>query len=282
MGKIFDALEKSTKGNRVPEESDSPQKSRLKSRPLRRDYLIDQTEAREQNHTPEDQIDENLVALLRPQSLEAEQFNMLKTNLLFPPSGKRPRTVMVTSAVPGEGKSFVVANLAISIALNIDEHALLVDCDFRNPSIHKRFGFGEVKGLSDYLSQTATLNSVLLKTKLNKLTILPVGKPPHNPSELLSSNQMSNLLRELTKRYSDRYIVIDSPPPQITAETSALARQVDGIVLVVKYGSTPRDLVAELINIFDKDKILGVIMNWSDLRYAKYHLYGTYGKYYKK
>ena len=278
MGKIFDALEKSIQGPQEPEKEEELRQVEEKTGLRRTAYLFAQLISPGPVVAQQDQIDENLVALLKPRSLEAEQFNILKTNILFPPSGKRPRSIMVTSAIPGEGKSFVAANLAISIALNIDEHALLVDCDFRNPSIHKRFGFDDVAGLADYLSQRATLGSVLLKTEVKKLTLLPAGRAIRNPSELLSSNQMSNLLRELTERYNDRYIIIDSPPPHLTAETNALARQVDGILLVVKYGRTPRNLVADLINILDKDKVLGVIMNWSDFRSAKYHLYGPYAK----
>jgi len=158
-------------------------------------------------------IDKNLVALLKTQSFENEQFKMLRTNLLFPSSGKSPRTIMVTSAVPDEGKSFVAANLAISIAQSIQEHVLLIDCDIRRPCVHTQFGFGDVTGLSEYLVNGPSLSSLLLKTEVNKLSILPAGRPPHNPSELLSSQRMSKLLEEVTERYRDRYIVIDSPPP---------------------------------------------------------------------
>jgi capsular exopolysaccharide synthesis family protein len=133
-----------------------------------------------------------------------------------------------------------------------------------------------VPGLSEYLINQVSLDSVLLRTSVTKLTILPVGRPPHNPAELLSSNLMSELLEELKERYSDRYIIIDSPPPQIMAESNALARRVDGILLVVKHGSTPRKTVKSLMNILEKEKILGVIVNWFDGRSEKY---GNYGKY---
>ena len=188
---------------------------------------------------------------------------------------------MVTSAVPCEGKSFVASNLAVSIAQNIDEHVLLMDCDIRKATIHSNFGFDETAGLSDYLSKKTSLSSLLLKTNVNKLTILPGGKPPENPAELMSSNQMSKLLRELTSRYTDRYIIIDSPPPHLTSETSVIARQVDGILLVIKSGSTDRKLVEELIEMMGKDKILGVVLNWFDMRSMKYYSYSKYSKYIK-
>jgi exopolysaccharide/PEP-CTERM locus tyrosine autokinase len=217
-------------------------------------------------------------------SFEAEQFKMLRTNLLFPVSGKTPRSIMVTSAVPDEGKSFVAANLAISIAQGIHEYVLLVDCDIRMPTIHTQFGFGPVPGLSDYLSNGVPLSSLILKTKTDKLNIIPGGRPSHNPAELISSRQMSNLLKETRARYDDRFIVIDSPPPTLTAETSAISRQVDGVLVVVEYGKTPRKMVADLIDIVGKKKVLGIILNKFDLRHSSYHgikKYKKYAKYYK-
>ena len=203
-------------------------------------------------------------------------------------SGKVARSIMVTSAVPGEGKSFVAANLAISIAQSIQEHVLIIDSDMRVPSIHRQFGFDDIPGLSEYLANGTPLSMLLQKTKVDKLSILPAGKPPHNPAELLSSQRMSKLLEEVRERYSDRYIIIDSPPPKLTAEANALARQVDGILLIVKYGSTPRDMVSDLIELLGKEKILGVVFNRVDMRlsnylaYKRYAKYGKNGKYYTK
>jgi exopolysaccharide/PEP-CTERM locus tyrosine autokinase len=191
--------------------------------------------------------------------------------------------IMVTSAVPGEGKSFISSNLAISIAQNIDEHVLLMDCDLRLPSIHNRFRFESKTGLSDYLTGNVPLSSLLVKVGIDKLSILPGGKPPANPSELLSSDKMTQLLEEVRARYEDRYIIIDSAPPQLTAESSALARQVDGIVLVINYGKTKRELVADLLEIIGKEKIIGVVFNRFNLRSSTYYGYGKYshyGKYY--
>ena len=233
----------------------------------------------------DDQIDKNMVVLLKPQSFEAEQFKILRTNLLFPSSGKSPRTIMVTSTMPDEGKSLVSANLAISIAQSIQEHVLLIDCDIRRPRVHTQFGFGDVPGLSEHLSSGIPISSLLLKTKVDKLSILPGGRPPFNPSELVSSQKMSKLLQEVKYRYSDRFIIIDSPPPKLTAETSALSRQVDGTLLVIEYGRTSREMVLDLINIIGKEKIIGVVFNKLDMRYAAYYglgKYKTYSKYYQK
>ena len=278
MGKIFDALAKSKKEHIKPS-STNEENTML-------------TDQHQKIVKPSDiagtfsgnNIDRNLVALINPNSFEAEQFKLLRTDLLFPVSGKPPRIIMITSAVPGEGKSFVAANLAVSIAQGINEHVLLMDCDMRMPSIHRFFGFGNVQGLSDYLVNGSSLSSSLLKTKVEKLTILPGGKPQHNPAELLSSEKMSQLLADVKTRYPDRYIIIDSPPPQLTAETGAIARQVDGIIIVVKFGSTRHELVEDTLKKLDKKKILGVIINRFDIQSMKYGYgrHGKYGKYYAK
>jgi exopolysaccharide/PEP-CTERM locus tyrosine autokinase len=224
-------------------------------------------------------IDHNLVALLKPDSFEAEQFRMLRSNLLFPLEGEPPRTILVTSAVPGEGKSFVSTNLAVTYALDIQYHVLLIDCDVRKPSIHKLFGYQNVYGLSEYLRGKMEVSSILLNTNITKLKILPGGKPPKNPSELLSSRRMSNLLKEVKAKYPDRYIIIDSPPPTLTAETNVLSRQVDGIVLVASYGSTRREDLVEVIDKFSREKILGIVINRFNLRTSRFYGYGKYGNY---
>ncbi len=264
LGTIF-ALKKTDKTETIPLSAYEDSTEELQDEPKDQETSAASYE--------ESEIDKNMVMLLRPRSFEAEQFRVIRTNLLFPASEKPPRSIMVTSAAPGEGKSFVSANLAISIAQNVDnKYALLMDCDMHKPCLHNRFGFGDKPGLSEHLSSDVPLSSLFLKTKVNRLTILPGGKPPHNPSELLSSEKMSALLKEIQSRYNDRYTVIDSPPPKLTAETSVIARQVDGVVLVVKYGVTPRKLVSELIEIIGEDRILGIITNWADTS-MKYRMY---------
>jgi len=228
------------------------------------------------------EVDNDLIILKSPQSFEAEQFKILRTNLLFSESGKTPRSVMVTSAVPGEGKSFVAANLAVSVAHHVNWNVLLIDCDLRRPSIHRQFGFQNVPGLSDYLTNSAALPQLMLKTGIKNLTILPAGKPPDNPSELLSSERMAGLLEEVASRYKDRLIILDSPPPRLTAESGALARYVDGILLVVKYGSTPKDLVTELIAKLGRNKIIGAVINNFDAGASRYHKKYYGGTYYAK
>ncbi len=310
MGKIFDALEKSKKRDSTSLATNKTFGTVSKDQTEKQEASFDRDEIRNKSNTgaaflrkeidkgeysqreshvipidktevsyDENKIDQNLIVHLRPNSFEAEQFKILRTNLLFPSSGRSPRSIMVTSAVPDEGKSFVSANLAISIAQSIQEYVLLIDCDIRVPSIHRQFGFGDVPGLSDHLTKGVPLPSLIFRTPVNKLSILPGGKPPHNPSELLSSQLMSKLLQEVKHRYSDRYIVIDSPPPKLTAETAALSRQVDGVLLVVECGTTPRKMVSDLIEIIGKEKILGVILNKFDTQFTSYYGLGKYKRY---
>ena len=223
----------------------------------------------------------NLITMTDPRSFEAEQFKILRTNILFPQSGQPPRVIMVTSAIPGEGKSFVAANLAASIAQNIDDHVLLMDCDLRLPTINQLFGISQPAGLSEYLSGDVDLSTLLIKTGINKLSILPGGNPPKNPAELLSSEQMAMLIKEVKNRYQDRYVILDSAPPRLTSETSAIAKHADGILLVVSYGITERDAVLELVEMLGKDQIIGVVFNRFDLMTSKYYGYGKYNKYSK-
>lgn len=271
MGKLYEAFEKSRPLDQreplmeIPKEGEKPEPEAAGLQPWK-------AEAESKA------FDRRLITLLDPQSYEAEQFKSLRTKLLFPEKGSPARSLMITSSVPGEGKTFVAVNLAVSIAQNINEHVLLVDCDIRRPGAHKYFGFGHVPGLAEYLGERIpNIADVMIRPPgISKLTILPGGNPPHNPSELLSSKKMADLLDEIKQRYDDRYIIIDSPPPEFAPETSAIARKVDGILLVVKCAGPSQDLVEAAINSVGKEKIRGVFFNRfdtaavSDYRYKRY------------
>ena len=245
MGKIFNALEKSKKESGRFISSAPKRKTTLRPVPLNTTEKWD------------------LISVQKPNSMEAEQFRVLKNCLLFPESGTPPRTIMVTSTSHGDGKSFVISNLAVAIASSIDEHVLLVDCDLHKPTVHTMFGLENKKGLSEYLTQGGSLSSFMKKTFLKKLTVLPGGTLLDNPSELISSEQMRRLINEAEARYKDRYILLDAPPPLITSETNALAKHVEGILLVVKHGYTRKDRIQDIIDIYGRGKILGVVYNFS-------------------
>ncbi len=287
MGKIFDALEKA--GKEPPKKPQTPH--------LRKEMPVKEAQdnrkivllKKEDRGSPEmdpsvtggfDQLDihPSIVCATQPNSFESEQFKLLRSKVLFPHSGPSPRTIMVTSAIPGEGKSFVAANLAVSIAQNINEYVLLMDCDLRRPTVGKLFGSGDRAGLSEYLSGEGKLDNLLVKTNIDKLTVLTGGSPPSNPAELLSSQKMGDLIQEVRERYRDRYVVIDAPPPHLTAEARVMANKVDGIVLVVRYGGVNRKMVKDVTELIDKNKIIGVVFNRVEVPAFTYYGYGKYGK----
>ena len=277
MGKIFDALEKANTQDTNNRFSVRNRKDKTTNTGSAENVIaIDSANKLSSNK----RIHPNLIAYHAPQSIEAEHFKVLRTNLLFPAHGNPIRKILVTSALPNDGKSFVSSNLATSIAQGIEEYVLLIDCDMRKPSIHSYFGYEQVTGLSEHLSSEMDLSKSLLKSAIPKLTLLPAGQPPINPTELLSSKKMKSLLDEVTNRYNDRYIIIDSPPPSMAAETIAIANHVDGIILVVRSGKTPKNAVAETIEQIGKEKLIGIVLNYSDLTSKQYYGYGK--KYYSK
>jgi len=168
---------------------------------------------------------------------------------------------MVTSANSGEGKTLVATNLAIGIARDLHSHALLVDCDLRNPVIANRFGLENGKGLSDYLTGDVNISEIIMKTEIERLTILPGGKAQDNPTELIGSKKMEALVQELKSRYRDRYVIFDATPLLATAEPEVLAKLVDEILIVVRAGVTPRETVKQAIASLEKRKILGLVLN---------------------
>lgn len=191
-----------------------------------------------------------------------EIFKSLRSKILhLGPEEEVPRTILVTSAMPREGKSFIAANLAFSIAKGLEEHALLVDCDLRRPSLASVFGLDNTRGITDYLRQEAELPQLIQKTSVNKLSIIPAGKPPANPAELLSSSQMKDLLEELAERYDDRLIILDSPPATMAAETAVLAGSVDKVLLVVRQKMSGRESIEKTVKTIGKDKIIGIVFN---------------------
>ena len=238
MGKMFDALQK-----------------------LEREKIGDRQKLQDPI-PPEDTIlDDKLVSFFAPSSMVTEQFRRLRTHIIKPDMSTKTKTIMITSAMPGEGKSLISINLAVIIALELHSHALLVDCDLRNPSISRLFGLHNEKGLSNYLLGEAEIPELLVKTSVDKLAIIPGGPLQENPVELIGSEKMKNLIKELKARYEDRYIILDSSPILATTEPAVLNQMADGIILVIKSGETARETIEQAIKSLDKKKIMGVVLN---------------------
>ena len=180
-----------------------------------------------------------------PRSLIGDEFRIVKRPLLRNVQGKgaaevkNANLIMVTSSLPGEGKSFSSINLAISMAMELDHTVLLIDADVSRPSVLNILGLAPRKGLMDVLtSNDMHLGDVLLKTNIEKLSILPAGTPHPRATELLASDAMNHLLAELADRYSDRIVVFDSPPLLVTTESRVLATHMGQIVMVVESNRT--------------------------------------------
>ena len=221
-------------------------------------------------------FDPKLLVCSAPGSIEAENFKILKGQILFTKDGTKPRTIMVTSALPNEGKTFTASNLAVTLAQGINEHALLVDCDFRRPSLHKMLGYANNEGLREYLTGERELPDLLIRTRIDKLSLLTAGSETPNPSELLSSSMMEEVFDELKTHYKDRYIIIDTAPSHVVSEVNILANYVDAVIFVIMAGKTPREITKECIENIGKDKVLGIVFNGYD-KTGK-----TYDKYYKR
>jgi len=196
-----------------------------------------------------------------------ESFRRIKRHILVnmaePKAGVPANVVMVTSALPGEGKTFCSINLAISIALEMDYSVLLVDADVAKPAIPKVLGLEEdKKGLMDLLlDRRIELADVLCKTDIGKLTLLPAGKVHQHATELLASGAMRELLREMGERYHDRIIVFDSPPLLAASETAVLASQMGQIIIVVEAGNTSEAALKDALSRIESSKIAGVVLN---------------------
>ena len=230
-------------------------------------------EPAQESALPRGQLDPRLASFLEPGSLAVESFKMLRAKILTRNSESRPRTLMVTSPQPMDGKTMVATNLAISIAQGVNEYVLLVDCDLRRPSLDRILGLNVHVGLGEYLEKGTSVGPYLLKTPLDKLTLLPAGKPSPMPFELLSSEKARRLVEELKGRYEDRYIIFDATPAQFAAETTFLASIVDGILLVVRSGRTSRNSVLEAIENLDRNKIVGLVFNASSKKAKDYRYY---------
>jgi exopolysaccharide/PEP-CTERM locus tyrosine autokinase len=220
-----------------------------------------------------------------PRSHLADQYRVLKRPLISNAMGKGAATIkhanliMVTSALAGEGKSFTSINLAMSIAAELDHTVMLVDADVARPSVLRMLGLPPGPGLLDLLEGNAEMTSVLLRTNVDKLTILPSGTPHARATELLASEAMSQLLDDMATRYPDRIIIFDSPPLLLTTESRVLATHMGQIVVVVNAGMTLQSNVHQALAAIESCPLKMMVLNKSTSDSAGGYGYGYGGGY---
>ena len=223
-----------------------------------------------------------LVSAREPSSPISEEYKKLKSFILkITQSEKFLNTIMVSSGVKGEGKTITALNLAITLAEEYDHSVLLVDADLRQPSVHKYLGIENRTGLGDCLMNGASINDAIVTMGIGKLAVMTAGSEISNPVEILSSNRMKDLTKQLKEQVPDRYVIFDTPPLLPFAESHAIASSVDGILLIVRDGFTSLNNLKETLNIVRDRKILGIVYNDVEIdRFDGYHYYHYYKSYY--
>lgn len=217
----------------------------------------------------------------------AEEFRHIKRPLLLNAFGEgsirtaNSNLIMVTSARPSEGKTFTTINLALSIALERDLTVLLVDADVAKPSVARVLNYPGTAGLVDYLADgDLPLSDLILRTSLPKLRILPSGRRHVHSTELLASESMTHLVKELAQRYPDRVVLFDSPPLLATSEAAVLSGLMGQVVMVVEAGKTKREELNEAMTLLNPNQYIGLVLNKSgkpfgaDYYYSGYQAYG--------
>ena len=228
----------------------------------------------------------NLVTQNDPKNPGAEAYRVIRTGIQFAQAGKELQTIALTSCTPNEGKSTTIANLAV-VLTQAGKSVLLIDCDMRNPTVHKNFNLSNKIGLSSCISMGTALSDAVQKTSIEGLYALTGGVIPPNPSELLGSEQMKNLLQRAKEEYD--YVLIDTPPVMPVTDALIVSRFVDGMILVIASAEVKvemaREVKSQLVNA--GANILGVVLNkvrseHHGYGYGYYYYYGNDGEKHKK
>lgn len=214
----------------------------------------------------------SLLTHQNPKSPIAEQYRTIRTNIQFAAVEEEIRTIMVTSSGPMEGKSTTTANLAVVMAQQ-GKRVLIADADLRKPTVHYTFRLMNTRGLTNVLTRQASLTEVTLETEVPNLDVLTSGPIPPNPSELLGSKGMDQLMEEALEEYD--VILFDCPPILAVADSQIVANKVQGTVLVVSSGTTEREVAVKAKERLEsaKGKLLGVVLNRKKMKDGSYYYY---------
>ena len=217
----------------------------------------------------------NLVTQNDSKNPAAEAYKVIRTSIQFAQAGNQLKTIAVTSCTPNEGKSTTIANLAV-VLTQTGKSVLLIDCDMRNPTVHKNFKLSNKVGLSSCISMGTALADAVQETGIENLDALTGGVIPPNPSELLGSERMQHILARAKEEYD--YVLLDTPPVLPVTDALVLSRMVDGVILVLDSGEIKVEMARDVKNqlVQAEANILGVVLN--KVR-SEHHGYG-YGYYY--
>ena len=223
-----------------------------------------------------------MITVTDPTSVDTEQFNTIRTNIKFSNVDKDYKTLMVTSSSMSEGKSTVSANIATAFAKQ-GLHTLLVDSDLRRPTINATFGIDNPQGLSNYLSErNFDINSIIYKTSVKNLYVMPSGPIPPNPSELIGSKRMAELIKKLSEQLD--LVIFDAPPVLSVTDAQIVSTNVDGTILVVRANKTEKNAVKEAVRLIKQvgGHIIGTVLNDVEVKGSGYYGYYGYSKDSKK
>ena len=271
MAKVYDALRRAEEERRKlsepagqtiarldwePEDATSPSAASKRPSLFRRLWPRRSSEAED---TASD-FNKRRIALLQPDSYVAEQFRALRGRIdAMETPQRRLRTIAVTSAVPGEGKTTASINLALVTALSVGRRVLLIDCDLRRPRVHSALGLRPKAGLAEVLTGDVKLEDAIMRAEGANLDVLAVHDRPANPSELLGCPIMREVVAEVARRY-DR-VVFDTPAALGLPDAKAVGDQCDGLVMVVRADHTRQEDVQSVLEILGRDRMLGVVLN---------------------
>ncbi len=208
-----------------------------------------------------DVVAANRGVCINPNAQEIQRYKILKTRIYQHLEANALNTIMITSPNKREGKTVNAINMAFTFARGMNQTVLLVDCDFTGQDIHKYLGIDSSVSLIDYFMEGTPLNELIIWPGVDKLTIISGNRTIVDGSEILSSKKMEELVHEMKHRYDDRYVIFDAPPVLEHAEAIAMAPMVDGIIVVVEAGVTPKKDVQKAISMLPKEKIVGLLLN---------------------
>jgi len=208
------------------------------------------------------------ITLLQPESFVAEQFRTLRARIDSLATSRTIRTLAVTSALPGDGKTLAAIGLAVVNSMQPGRRVVLMDCDLRKPTVAASLGLRVDAGLAEVLEGSASLEDAIRRVDGSQLDVLPVRSIPQNPSELLASENMRKLLEALASRY-DR-VILDLPPTLGLPDAKTMSELCDGVIFVVRADVTPEPEIASALDVIDRRRVLGLVMNGSEPVSSRY------------